>query len=244
MFVNTLTTLRRPLAALALLMALVGGLAAPAAHAEGGLQSLAQIRAAAVTGLRRQLDPSLTGVALEAAPLDPRLRFGACPTALTTSALPPRGSQSRALVRVECAAAQWNINVPVEVRREIEVLVLRRAIARGETIAAADVAVQKRVLPGLVSPFVARVADLQGRITRRALPEGTAVSADALNAALLIHRGQNVTLAVQTAGIEVRAPGVALADAAARQRVRVQNLNSLKIVEGLAETEGVVRVSP
>jgi flagella basal body P-ring formation protein FlgA len=53
-----------------------------------------------------------------------------------------------------------------------------------------------------------------------------------------------VTLAAATAGIEVRAPGRAMSDAAANQRVRVQNLNSLKIVEGVAETQDVVRVSP
>ena len=63
-------------------------------------------------------------------------------------------------------------------------------------------------------------------------------------AALLIHRGQNVTLAAKASGIEVRAPGLALADASAHQRVRVQNLNSLKIVEGVADTDGVVRVTP
>ena len=45
-------------------------------------------------------------------------------------------------------------------------------------------------------------------------------------------------------GFEVRAPGMALADAAAEQRVRVRNLNSLKIVEGVADTAGVVRVNP
>jgi flagella basal body P-ring formation protein FlgA len=76
------------------------------------------------------------------------------------------------------------------------------------------------------------------------LPEGTAVTADALAAALLIHRGQTVTLAANAGGIEVRAPGRALADASARQRVRVQNLDSLKVIEGIAETEGVVRVTP
>ena len=37
--------------------------------------------------------------------------------------------------------------------------------------------------------------------------------------------------------------GLALADATSRQRLRVQNLNSLKVVEGVAEAEGVVRVS-
>ncbi len=98
--------------------------------------------------------------------------------------------------------------------------------------------------PGLTSPYVSRPADLTGRLTRRPIPEGTAVTADALDAALLIHRGQNVILAARAGGFEVRAPGMALADAAAEQRVRVRNLNSLKIVEGVADTAGVVRVNP
>jgi flagella basal body P-ring formation protein FlgA len=138
----------------------------------------------------------------------------------------------------------WSLNVPVDVRREITLLVLRRAIARGETIGAADVSAQTRILAGLGSPYVARVEDLAGRLTRRPLPEGTAITADALNAALLIHRGQDVTLMTSAGGLEVRAPGRALADASANQRVRVQNSGSLKIVEGVAETDTVVRVTP
>ena len=47
-----------------------------------------------------------------------------------------------------------------------------------------------------------------------------------------------MTLAANAGGIEVRAPGRALADAGALQRVRVQNLNSLKVVEGIAESDG------
>jgi flagella basal body P-ring formation protein FlgA len=34
-----------------------------------------------------------------------------------------------------------------------------------------------------------------------------------------------------------------MSDAPAQGRVRVKNLNSLKIVEGVADTEGVVRVA-
>jgi len=86
--------------------------------------------------------------------------------------------------------------------------------------------------------------DLTGRLTRRPIAEGAAVTADALDAPLLIHRGQTVVLAVRSGGFEVRAPGMAMADAAAEQRVRVRNLNSLKIVEGVADTAGVVRVNP
>jgi len=135
------------------------------------------------------------------------------------------------------------VRVQHQFHREIDALVLKRAVGRGETLTAGDVAVQKKVIAGLASPFVTRVEEFSGRLTRRPLPQGTAVTAEALTAALLIHRGQNVTLAAVSNGIEVRAPGLALADAAAHGRVRVQNLNSLKIVEGVADTDSVVRVT-
>jgi flagellar basal body P-ring formation protein FlgA len=208
-------------------------------------QSLPAVRKAAETSLRRQLDASMTGVILEAAELDSRLRLATCPAPLAVTATLPRGTQSRVLVRVACkGSVNWSLNVPVDIHRETSVLVMRRAVGRGESIAAGDVLVQSRVLPGLTSPYVTRTADLTGRLTRRPIPEGTAVTADALDAALLIHRGQSVILAARAGGLEVRAPGLALADAAAEQRVRVRNLNSLKVIEGVADTAGVVRVNP
>jgi flagella basal body P-ring formation protein FlgA len=221
-------------------------LASPPAHSqEAGLQPLDGVRRAAERAVRREIDPVLTNVELDVAPLDPRLRLPACAGELEARAQPPRGTQTRVLARVACNhGAAWSLNIPVDVRREVTLLVLRRAVTRGEIIGAADVGVQKRMLAGLGSPYVARVEDLAGRPTRRPLPEGTAITADALNAALLIHRGQDVTLMTSVGGIEVRAPGRALADASASQRLRVQNLASLKVIEGVAEREAVVRVGP
>lgn len=217
--------------------------ALPLARAQVPGQPLASVRAAAEGAVRRSLDANTSGVELEAIALDSRLALPACGAALTTFVPALRANQARILVRVGCVTPAWTLNVPVDLRRMHEVLVLKRAVARGEAIMAADVDVQKRVLPGLASPFVASVADLKDRVTRRPVPAGTALAADALTAALLIHRGQSVTLAAMSAGIEVRAPGLALSDATAQGRVRVQNLNSLKIVEGVADTGGVVRVT-
>jgi len=208
-------------------------------------QSLTAVRRAAESHLRRELDAKVTGVTLAAAELDSRLRVAACTSPLVVTGSLPRGTQARALVRVACNSnVFWTLSVPVAIHRATEVLVLKRAVGRGENIRAEDVLVQPRVLPGLASPYVSRAVDLTGRLTRRPIAEGAAVTADALDAPLLIHRGQTVVLAVRSGGFEVRAPGMAMADAAAEQRVRVRNLNSLKIVEGVADTAGVVRVNP
>jgi flagella basal body P-ring formation protein FlgA len=241
MFVNRLT-----LAAGTWLLFVAPGLASgqssPAQASD--VQSLASIRAAAEAGVRGVIDRELPGVQLEAMTLDSRLRLPACHGKLGSYVAAPRHNQPRVPARVTCAAPTWTIHVPVEIRRTHPVLVLRRAVSRGERIQAADVSIQERVLPGLASPFVSSPEQLAGRLTRRPVPAGTALPADALTAALLIHRGQTVTLVAQTDGFEIRAPGRAMADAAAEQRVRVQNLASLKIIEGIADSRGVVRVLP
>jgi flagellar basal body P-ring formation protein FlgA len=221
---------------------LASGLCA-AAKAQAPPQPLAAIRAAAERAVRGSLAANASAVVLEAAALDPRLALAACATRLESFVPELRSNQSKVLVRVSCANPAWYLNVPVDMRSTHDVLVLKRAVGRGQAIEAADVEVQKRELPGLASPFVASIADLTNRLTRRPVPAGAALPADALTAALLIHRGQSVTLAAVSNGIEVRAPGLALADAPAHGRVRVRNLNSLKIVEGVADTDSVVRVT-
>ena len=59
---------------------------------------------------------------------------------------------------------------------------------------------------------------------------------------LLVRRGQQVTVIAASGPVEIRAQGLALNDAAASERVRVQNVTSLKVVEGVVESDSVVRV--
>ena len=60
----------------------------------------------------------------------------------------------------------------------------------------------------------------------------------------VVKRGQQVTLLASVGGIEVRATGRALNDAQAAGRVRVQNLASQMVVEGVVESGSVIRVTP
>jgi flagella basal body P-ring formation protein FlgA len=74
------------------------------------------------------------------------------------------------------------------------------------------------------------------------LAPGTVLVADAFAADVLVKRGQQVTLVTSVGGIEVRAVGAAITEGGTHDRVRVQNLSSLKIVEGVVESASLVRV--
>jgi len=73
---------------------------------------------------------------------------------------------------------------------------------------------------------------------------GSILVADMLAADPVVVHGQQVTLVAALGGLEVRAPGRVLNDGAVAARVRVQNLSSQRIVEGVVETADTVRVTP
>jgi flagella basal body P-ring formation protein FlgA len=146
-------------------------------------------------------------------------------------------------VGVRCTSnSQWTLYVPVTVEIEAQVLVLRRGLARRAPVLAEDVELQTRRLPGTLTRFVNDAVLLQGHRLKRALPAGTPITIDVLAPEVLIRRGQKVTLVAANAGIEIRAEGLALTEGGAADRVRVQNANSLKIVEGVVENAATVRV--
>jgi flagellar basal body P-ring formation protein FlgA len=63
-----------------------------------------------------------------------------------------------------------------------------------------------------------------------------------LAAAKAVQRGQSVTLIADAGGMSVSMAGRALSDALINQRVKVQNLSSGKIVEGIARSEQTVEI--
>lgn len=215
---------------------------ASSALAQAQVQPLESIQAAAEKEVRSLLPRGKATYHVSAARLDPRLRLAQCADA--PEAFMPNNATpaAKVTVGVRCATPQWTIYVPVATEVEAQVLVLQRALARQSAVEAGDVELQTRRLPGIASGFIGDVADLRGRHLKRAVAAGTPLTADVLVADVLVRRGQQVTLLAANGPFEIRAQGQALSDGGASQRVRVQNVTSGKIVEGVVENASIVRV--
>lgn len=205
-------------------------------------QSLQQIRQAAEDFVRSRLPATAAAHHIEAMRLDPRLRLRACAAALQTFAANAHGS-ARTTVGVRCTnPVLWTLYVSVGIEIEAPVLVLRRALPSQAVIEAQDVERQRRRLPGSTAAFINELSELQGQRLRRAVPAGTVLTANLLRPDVVVHRGQQVTLLAANGIVEIRARGQALSEGGTADRVRVQNLSSRKIVEGVVQSDGVVRV--
>jgi len=222
-------------------------LAAAAALAqEAALQPLGEIRAAAEAQVRAQLTGVAYAVRVQASAPDARLHLSRCPAPLLTSAAGAAGLGAHATIRVSCAAprVQWAVYVPVLLESDVPVLVLRQSQIRGARLQAPDVALETRRVAGLGAAYLSDVGALAHRTLERAVPAGTALTADLFQADYVVRQGQAVTLIASAPGIEVRAPAKALEDAREGAPVRVQNLASLKIVQGVVDPSGVVHATP
>jgi flagella basal body P-ring formation protein FlgA len=217
---------------------------APPGHAAERLQSIDAVRRAAAALVSAQLGDGATRAIVTPAELDARLRLVPCGTPLAASL--PRGStlRARVTVTVACRTAGWTVYVPVDVEVELPVLVLQKPVAAGARLGAVDVVAGTRRVSGVFSEFVPDAAALAGQHVRRPLAAGTVLVADMLAPDALVVRGQQVTLVASLGGLEVRAPGRVMTDAAAATRVRVQNLSSQRIGEGVVESADTVRVAP
>lgn len=231
-------------AALAAVLSLVLPCIASAQIALAGVQSLESIKAAAEKAVRSQLPDSRAKYYVTPQRLDERLRLAACGDPLETFITNNATPAARSMVGVRCPAQNtWTVYVPVSIEVEAPILVLRRALARRSPVEPTDVELQTRRLPGIASGFISDLGSLPGRRLKRALPAGTALTADVLVPDVLVKRGQQVTLLAMSDTIEIRAQGQALSEGGANDRIRVQNVNSMKIVEGIVEKDGTVRVS-
>ncbi len=219
------------------------------ALADAAIQPLDSIRTTAekfvIAELPKSIEVSRRKVIATAGYLDSRLRLPACDGNLTAAR--PQGSvlTARNTIGVTCPSGnEWTVYVPVTLESETTVLVTRRAAARGANLTAEDVEERTQLVPGIASNYVADPAKLAGMHAKRAIPAGTALTADVLAPNLLIKRGQQVTLLAAVGGIEVRASGRALTEGGAADRIRVQNLNSTRVVEGFVESADIVRIAP
>lgn len=211
------------------------------------IQSLSSIQRAAESYVQSQL-PKGAKRTVKAGELDNRLRLPQCLSDLDVFLPGGFNGGSRVTVGVRCPQGNnlgngWTLYVPANIETEITTLVLKRSISKDHMITADDVELRSQQVAGTGASTLSSVDELRNQHARRDLAAGTVLMASMLAPDLLVKRGQQVTVVALAGALEVRSQGIALSDAAINDRVRVRNLNSAKVVEGLVDSQSQVKVS-
>ena len=234
----------RLLAGATLLLLAASRLGTAAASGQA-IQPLAAIAAAATGFVRSEMPPDQKDIVVTAGRLDPRLRFAHCAGPLEASLLSGARLQAQASIAVGCRqGANWTVYVPVTIASRIQVWALKSPQAQGARLSAADVIAETRLVSGLALGYVTNGAELSRSTLRHPLPAGAVLMSQDLLPDFLVRQSEQVTMVAAVDGIQVKAAGLALQDGRYGALIRVQNVSSSRVVEGVVAANRVVDVTP
>lgn len=176
--------------------------------------------------------------------LDPRLQLKPCKLPLTASVR--RGSKLAGIttVSVSCTGqSNWKIYVQAEVTIVLDIVVADAMLERGQVISEGDLTIEPHDIGNLPQGYFDDTGKIAGMIARRTIKPGDLINSHMLKRAYMVKRGESVYLVVKTPGLQVQMKGKALGNATKGNTVRVKNLSSNRIVEGIATAPGVVSIS-
>jgi flagella basal body P-ring formation protein FlgA len=209
------------------------------------LQSHASIKATAEQFISAAVEAS-HGLTPEvtAGGLDSRLRLSGCD--LPLEAFLPTGGRllGNVTVGVRCTGSRpWSLYVPVRVALFGKVVVAARPLTRNGVLARADLKLERRDLAQLHTGYFTDPAGLVGKKVSRNIAMNATLGTDQVRDPLAVKRGQRVELVAAGNGIEVRMKGEAMADGAAGDRIKVRNLSSRRVVDGVVDASGAIQVA-
>ena len=209
----------------------------------GDWQSIAEIGRVAEAFIHDRVKDSDRRVKPSAGHLDPRLKLQRCDAALEAFLRDDTSIRRRTVVGVRCTGTSpWKIYVPVNVSVTESVLVIKRSLPRGHKLTESDITVEQRDVSRLNGGYIVERSAAVGQRLKQQVMGGRVITPALLFADAVVKRGQSVTLIVQNGRMNITMAGKALMDGAVNQRIRVENLASKRVVEGLVRSPEYVEV--
>ena len=216
---------------------------AQAANNHPSWQPVTTIESAALKHIERRQAGASSRTQSRVKALDRRLKLAKCGTALETFVPSNAIPGATQIVGVRCSRPYpWKIYVPVSTVTFENVVVASRPLRRGVPIGKGDVHVEERDVTRIRKGYLTEIGQLEGRILKRDIQSRTVLSQNNLDTQDIITRGQNVTLLARNAKMNVRMRGEALSSAGKNERIRVKNLSSQRVIEGIVQSRQIVLV--
>lgn len=208
------------------------------------LHALSEIEQAAYVYALNDAQASYDNPQVVVEALDKRLRLQQCDKPLNAFANSTANSIGNRTIGIRCQSpTEWTVYVPVRVKVMKQVVVAARPLAANRTLTAADIRLQAMDIGDLRQGYLAAKAQVVGQQLKYPVAVGTVLPPRGLKLQKVVRRGDQITLVASAGMMEVRMSGTAMEDASVGDKVKVKNSSSKRVVEGIVDAPGIVKVT-
>lgn len=216
------------------------------ANAQAPIENIAQIQSQVAQFLTDEYTKTqAVKVEVKVGNLDNRLRLTQCDQSLSLSIKDPLNSGGSVNVQVVCkGATSWTILVPAMAKVYRSVAVAGRSLQRGDVVSASDLTTEIKDVSEFRLGFALTPEAIIGKEIKFTVNKGEAFRNSALDAPLVIKRGDTVSMEASAGEISVKTNGTAITDGRLGQQIRVKNNQSARIVNakvvGAGKVQGIM----
>lgn len=208
------------------------------------LQSLADVEHAAYTFTLAQAQARFNNPEVTLTALDKRLRLQHCESGLEAFSNRELSSAGNVTVGVRChQPVAWTVYLPLQIKIMQPLVVIARPVSANHVLTEQDLRIEQHDIGNLRQGYMTNIAAAVGQQVKYSLGLGIVVQSNHLRPLNVVQRGESIVLIANAGTMEVRMQGTAMANAGMGERVRVKNESSDRVVEGVVDSPGVVRVT-
>lgn len=155
-----------------------------------------------------------------------------------------RRLQARLAVPGSMAMRLKPLRISGQLVETVEVVVPKRAIARGETLTKEDVSLERRPRDGQGTEILSDVRAAIDKVARRALLAGAPLRSGDVQREEIVGKGDLVTISYETPGLVITLRGRANEAGAMGDVISVTNPQSKRVLQGRVSGQGRISVQP
>lgn len=213
------------------------------ANAQAPIENIGQIQSQVAQFLTDEYTKTqAVKVEVKVGNLDNRLRLARCDQNLALSLKDTSNSGGNVNVQVACKGTSgWTILVPALARVYRSVAVASRTLQRGDVVTADDLTNDVKDVSEFRLGYALTTGAIVGKEVKFTVNKGEVFRNSALDAPLVIKRGDTVSVEAAAGEISVRTNGTAVTDGRIGQQIRVRNNQSARIVNAKVVGAGKVQ---
>lgn len=206
-------------------------------------EDLKTINETAIHYIRDNIPTRYTIDSLQSSRIDSRLKLLKCQQSIYADSHGDFRITNQYTVAVRCDQPVWKIYVSIKAKISHQVVVAKDTIFRNQLIQPSQLKLEKRGVKRSQRYIFTRIDDVAGKQAKRNINLGSTIVANQLKAPLLVKRRQKVTILAENQILQVKMQGIALKNGKQNDLIKVRNINSNKVIEGIVVSQGVVRVN-
>jgi flagella basal body P-ring formation protein FlgA len=147
-------------------------------------------------------------------------------------------------LKIECISqTPWRIFMTAQVQLFSHALVFNQPFNKGHLLKESDITLKKIELTGHRSAYLSESKHAINHVLKRRVRRGDLVSVNILSTPTLIKKGDNITIIAKNKGFQISMKGIALMAGGKNDKIKVKNIKTKKIIQGIISDSQTVRVS-